>query len=284
MNRFITLIVLLSVTACVFAKKKPEYPRATIKVGYNYHEKFMRGNVEYAEHDIPMLLLANPEQSKFYCPATEYKDSLESTPSGRAKAKQIFDIAVKKYIESKDESVMRDVVYKTFIYVFKDNAREAMTVYDKAGMTERGVYEEPFSELTWETGDSTKTVLGYECIMATTDYHGRKWTAWFAPEIPVNDGPWKLRGLPGLILEATDDKGHHRFVAEGIEESDKPMYPIYSQNEYDRMTRLDMLRSLRNYRDNSHAISKAATDGMLDLGPDAPTQNEYDYLETDYHQ
>ena len=110
MNRFITLIVLLSVTACVFAKKKPEYPRATIKVGYNYHEKFMRGNVEYAEHDIPMLLLANPEQSKFYCPATEYKDSLESTPSGRAKAKQIFDIAVRKYIESKDESVMSDVV------------------------------------------------------------------------------------------------------------------------------------------------------------------------------
>ena len=77
MNRFITLIVLLSVTACVFAKKKPEYPRAAIKVGYNYHEKFMRGNVEYAEHDIPMLLLANPEQSKFYCPATEYKASLD---------------------------------------------------------------------------------------------------------------------------------------------------------------------------------------------------------------
>lgn len=62
------------------------------------------------------------------------------------------------------------------------------------------------------------------------------------------------------------------------------MYPIYSKDEYDSMSRLDMLRCLRNYRDNSHAMAKAATEGMLDLGPDAPTQTEYDYLETDYHE
>ena len=49
------------------------------------------------------------------------------------------------------------------------------------------------------------------------------------------------------------------------------------------MNRLDMLRSLRNYRDNSNSMAKAATGGMLDLGPDAPLQTEYDFLETDYH-
>ena len=282
--RLISMILLLCAFLELSAKKKEQdYPRAEIKVSYNYHEEFMRGNVEYAEHDIPMLLLANSNQSKFYSPHTEYKDSLESTPSGRAKSKQIFDIAIMKYIESKDESVMNSVVYHTFIYVFKDNQLNKTTVYDKAGITERGVYEEPYSELAWEIGDSTKTVLGYEYIIASADYHGRKWTAWFAPEIPVHDGPWKLRGLPGLILEATDSTGHHCFVADGIEESTQPMYPIYSKEEYDNMSRIDMLRSLRNYRDNSHAMTKAATEGMLDLGPDAPTQTEYDYLETDYH-
>lgn len=282
-------LIIVSFLLCLFLgasarNKAQDYPRAEIKVSYNYHEKFMRGNVEYTERDIPMFLLANSNQSKFYSPHTEYKDSLESTPSGRAKAKQIFDIAIRKYAESKDESAMNSVVYHTFIYVFKDNLSEKMTVYDKAGMSERGVYEEPYTELAWETGDSTKTVLGYECIMASADYHGRKWTAWFASEIPVQDGPWKLRGLPGLILEASDSTGHHTFVADGIEESAQPMYPIYSKDEYDSMSRLDMLRSLRNYRDNSHAMAKAATEGMLDLGPDAPTQTEYDYLETDYHE
>lgn len=277
-----TILFLTPISA--YAKKKADYPRAEIKVSYIYHEKFLRGNVEYTEKDLPMLLLVNAEQSKFFCPATEYKDSLESTPSGRAKAKQIFDIAVLKYIESKDESAMDAVTYKTFMYIFKDNAAQTITAYDIAGMGERGFYTEPYSELVWTSGDSTKTIMGYECIMATADYHGRRWTAWFAPEIPVQEGPWKLRGLPGLILEASEPKGHHSFVADGIEQSDYPIYPIYNRDKYDRMSRIDMQRSRRNYLDNGHAINKAETGGMLDLGPDAPAQTEYDFLETDYRK
>ena len=128
MNRYLIFILVLFLALGATAKTRKDYPRAEIRVSYNYHEEFMRGNVEYAEHDIPMLLLANSNQSKFYSPHTEYKDSLESTPSGRAKAKQIFDIAMTKYIESKDESALNSVVYHTFIYVFKDNKLEKRTV------------------------------------------------------------------------------------------------------------------------------------------------------------
>lgn len=268
-------------------KKKQEYPRAEIKVSYNYHEQLMRGNTEFFERDVTMLLLVNSEQSKFYNQHTEYLDSLKSTPSGRAKEKQMFDIAVRRYIESKDESVMSAVVYNSFTYIFKDYIKGLSTVYDKAGMIESGVYSEPFSELAWEIADSTKTILGYECIKATADYHGRRWTAWFAPDIPVQDGPWKLRGLPGLILEATEAKGHHSFVADGIERCDQPMYPIYDKDKYDKMTRLELLRSLRNYRDNSNSMFKAATGYELGGGVDAPVTEEsrkYDFLETDYHE
>ncbi|MGN0047979.1 MAG: GLPGLI family protein [Bacteroides sp.] len=49
-------------------------------------------------------------------------------------------------------------------------------------------YAEPIEERDWAIlDDSTKTVLGYECLMATTEYHGRQWTAWFTPEVPMNE-------------------------------------------------------------------------------------------------
>ncbi|MDE6526173.1 MAG: hypothetical protein K2L75_02875, partial [Muribaculaceae bacterium] len=63
-----------------------------------------------------MLLLANNTVSKFYCPDTEYRDSLESTPSGRAKAKEILHSALRQYSSGADRSVLDNIVYKTFMY------------------------------------------------------------------------------------------------------------------------------------------------------------------------
>ncbi len=280
---FIAILILLLMTIGADAKKKmQEYPRAEINVSYNYHEKFMRGNVEYAEHDVPMLLLANSTQSKFYSPHTEYKDSLESTSSGRAMSDKILTQAVKHALATGDQSLVDNFAYKTRMYVFKNYPDSVLTVFDSY-MFEQDFHMEPFSEIEWSiVEDSTKSVLGYECRMATAKYHGRRWTAWFAPEIPVCDGPWKLRGLPGLILEATEEKGHHSFIADGIETSDQPIRPVYDSSKYEKMERINMLRSLRHYRDNKLSIAKASTDGMLDLGTDAPPQKEYDFLETDY--
>lgn len=283
MNRLIFAISLFCMALNLHAKKREQdYPRAEIKVSYNYHEKFMRGNVEYAERDVPMLLLANSTQSKFYSPHTEYKDSLESTSSGRALNDKILTQAVKHALATGDQSLVDNFAYKTRMYVFKNYPDSILKVYDSY-MFEHDLHMEPFSETEWRiVEDSTKSVLGYECLLATTEYHGRKWTAWFAPEIPVCDGPWKLRGLPGLILEATEEKGHHSFIANGIVTTDQPIRPVYNSGKYEKMERVKMLRSLRHYKDNNLSIAKASTDGMLDLGQDAPPQTEYDFLETDY--
>lgn len=201
-NRLITMLVLLCLALGANAKKKKQdYPRSEIKVSYNYHYKFWRGSDGVVEKDTPFILLANHNESKFYCPSTEYRDSLLSTPSGSAKEKKMFDAAVAAYVQNRDESAMDAVVYHSRLYVTKDFAKSVSTTYDQAGMGEYGYYDEPFSEIDWQIAeDSTKTVLGYQCIMASTDYHGRKWTVWFTPEIPVQDGPWKFCGLPGLIL------------------------------------------------------------------------------------
>ena len=285
-NRLITILALLCIAIGASAKKKQDYPQSEIKVGYDYHYKFMRnGDGVIVEKNIPFILLANINQSKFYCPSTEFKDSLESTPSGRAKAKQMFDAAAAAYVQNRDRSAMDGVVYHSRLYVLKDFDKSVSTTYDQAGMGECGYYDEPFSEIEWNiVEDSTKIILDYQCIMATTDYHGRKWTVWFTPEIPMQDGPWKFCGLPGLVMEATEPSGQHSFTVTGIETSSQPIFPVFN-TDYQKMDRVDMLRALRHYRENSNAMFKAATGTELG-GVDAPVTEEtrkYDYLETDYH-
>lgn len=123
-NRSIILlgVVLFMATGC-FARKKQDCPRADIKVGYNYHEKFMRSADGPDERVVPMLLLANSRKSKFFSRDTEYKDSLEATPGGRAVRKKILDEAVRHALETGDQSRISGYAYKTYTYVYKDYAK-----------------------------------------------------------------------------------------------------------------------------------------------------------------
>ena len=282
-TKLIISICLLTSPFTALAKKK-EYPRTEIKVGYTYNETFVRGSDGIIKREIPFVLLANKEQSKFYSPKTEFKDSLQSTPQGRVVEKELFNDAIKRYMETKDGSAMSSVVYQTFLYVFRSKPDNEMTVYDKAGSLEQGYYTEPIGEIQWEIGDSTKNVLGYECTIATADYHGRHWTAWFTPEIPLQEGPWKLTGLPGLILEAEESTGQHSFVATGLEASNQEIYPIYPYRQYDKMSRMEMLRQYRNYLDHSSSINSAAIG--INIGKDHiknEEESKIDFLESDYH-
>src|SRR5690606_10669622 len=57
----------------------------------------------------------------------------------------------------------------------------------------------------------TKKVNQYNLQKATCDFGGRKWTAWFNTEIPLNEGPYKFHGLPGLIFEVSDSQNQFVF-------------------------------------------------------------------------
>lgn len=75
--------------------------------------------------------------------------------------------------------------------------------------------EEPM-DFNWEITNEIDTILGLSCTKAITNYGGRRYYAWFAPEVPINDGPWTFQGLPGLMIKVTDDQGWYDFTATNI--------------------------------------------------------------------
>ena len=97
------------------------------------------------------------------------------------------------------------------------------------------IYEEEVPALEWEMTGEHGTVASFDCQKAECDFRGRRWEAWFTPEIPVSEGPWKLKGLPGLILYARDTTGQYSFEAVSVTESHEPFYDYVYEHE-DRTT------------------------------------------------
>ena len=74
-------------------------------------------------------------------------------------------------------------------------------------------YQLPLSKMNWKIEDEVKN----RCIQlpeSNVEIGGRKWTAWFTPDIPLNS-PYKFQGLPGLIVSVSDEKSHYYFMLHG---------------------------------------------------------------------
>ena len=85
-------------------------------------------------------------------------------------------------------------------------------------------YESGSTPMQWSLTGEAEQVGDYRCQKAVTTFGGREWTAWFCPDIPVDGGPYKFRGLPGLILKVEDTGKHFSWTMTGIEKGSWPIY------------------------------------------------------------
>ena len=109
-------------------------------------------------------------------------------------------------------------------------------------------YTEPLPDFGWELSEETDEIMGHECHKATAKWRGRDWTAWYS-DIPIDAGPWKFQGLPGLILKLEDSTGQHYFEAIGTK---KDVYPFgYKKSLYCKTTREKFNNLYKDYCQNS---------------------------------
>ncbi len=153
-------------------------------------------------------------------------------------------------------------------------------------------YDEDMPQLDWQLTDSVIEILGYECHEAVCHFRGRQWTAFYCEDIPVMDGPWKLSGLPGLIMKATDSDGHYTFECIGIKSrADRPI-TIYKV-PYNKTTRAKFYDTKHRWDVNPYAYYEATTGGHVTVNDESgnpaldaydPIELPYDYIERDWRK
>lgn len=224
-----------------------------------------------------MALRVGKTSAMFYPPKSLWYDSLSTAN---------HELANKIYYDANPPGSKTYVAVGGYEheYIFR-NIHEGETMVYGRMAGEASCYKEPTELPEWTVGTETKEVLGYECIKATASYRGREWTAWFTPEIPISEGPWKLAGLPGLVLEAYDRHSDYRFVATGIKtENIQPVgIYIYSSSKpfYYKSRKKVLARQFREDLQGEFVYKMRQAYGKPGSANE-PHRSKYDFLETDY--
>ena len=213
----------------------------TISTGRTFRQDSIDQKVLTVQYDMEALTdLSKPDQpvketmrldigrksSRFYSYTAAVRDSVLKADMDNGASTETISQHAEQY-----KSVWSEQTFKGY-------PEGHMTTLDEiAGDISRLCCEEKEEKPEWKLTADTLTLLGYRCTRATTQFKGRQWTAWFTPDIPVSEGPWKLCGLPGMILKAEDAEGHYRFAANGIEQCRNAAPIIFGGKDYESVNR-----------------------------------------------
>ncbi|BAG34041.1 conserved hypothetical protein [Porphyromonas gingivalis ATCC 33277] len=117
-------------------------------------------------------------------------------------------------------------------------------------LTGRYEYECPSPSFDWQIGEETEEIMEYTCRKATCRHSGRDYTAWYAEDIALSDGPYIFRGLPGLIVAIASDDGEYAFKLNGMQEItfSSPIY-LYDK-KVQKYSREEVRKIIRNISEN----------------------------------
>jgi GLPGLI family protein len=141
-----------------------------------------------------------------------------------------------------DEEITTESRKKETVNTFNYYSLNENYSLESVPLVEGTVIKSELQSPVWEiVSDSVQTIEGYQCFLAKGDLCGWQVEAWFTPEVPVTCGPWRLWGLPGLIVNAKSSDGYFDFQMLSLKKTDKtPEKPEYekaiAKNEYKSVT------------------------------------------------
>lgn len=152
-----------------------------------YELKFVRDTISKNVFTNIFFLDTNDKEIKFY-----YQELYEVDSTQKATKNYNTSISISNSLMLK----RKPNSFENENYVFVDTDYYKYQTNDK---------------IVWNILPETKTQNNYNMQKAITNFGGRNWIAWFSKDIPINQGPFKFQGLPGLIFQIEDEKKHFSF-------------------------------------------------------------------------
>lgn len=242
------------------AEKKPD--KAFLRILYAFTQRNYTRESLLLRTDT-MALDVGFRLSEFYDITAFAKDSLKKLVFQPGRVKSVTIIKNQQIVESviNDNQTVNGNVFFPNSYIsftiYKDRDEKHVYTLDKEtdGLETSVFLKEEIYPQQWTIGSDTCRILHYLCYKATTKFRGREYEVYFAPEIPINEGPWKLYGLPGLILAAKTTDGIFSFRAIGIQEvNDKSISKPDGKNS-------EVCKDLKQY--HQFIRSKAKTESFI---------------------
>ncbi|MBN9337820.1 MAG: GLPGLI family protein [Chryseobacterium sp.] len=169
-----------------------------------YEYKFIPDSTNIEDVKTEMMFLdTTKDGSKYYSYTVFNSDSLMKADLER-QLKATGSINVKSDMRKGN---VRYSVTKTYPD-YKINLHRRLSMYAYNISDER--------KINWKILPEKAKIGEWNAQKAEADFAGRHWTAWFSAEIPIQDGPYKFHGLPGLIVKIEDKTGSHKLELKGI--------------------------------------------------------------------
>ncbi len=257
MNKKVFKILLFAFLPFVIFSQTKNY-----KVSYRFSfrndtTKYVKEKAKYQQEKFS--LINNGTKLSYFIPEnTIYNDSIKQIKEKEYGSPLLTQEGVQEYYDFISQHKLKSRRTISDVILIKDSKEITNQFFFKGGVGKFVKCTENYP-LQFEVTSDTATILGIACNTATTEYAGRKYKLWYAPSIPIYNGPFVFTGLPGLILKAVDVDSIYFFIFENLE---------ISNSEYSTPD----IEGLNNFKD----ISKAEFIKILQAKKTNPEEDDYD--------
>lgn len=228
-----------------------------------------------------MLLIAQKDSMAIGKIIYEHRTYLEGSNERNGKATLLFNQHLSVYIHNtvpkenqvreEGNEIMPIAGDEEGFPVYKNiKTRELLYKRLLGGSPIKCIIKDTLDKINWTLIEEFKALGKYKCQKAKGTFAGRIYEVWFTIDIPISSGPYKLWGLPGMILEAKSTDGKVMFLFNATEPSnsikqsiERPKlglkfdnYAAYEKASEERSRNLEKIMRSKGY-DFTYSKSKA---------------------------